>query len=410
MGHLRGLCWRSPQKSSGRTAGFSLVELLLVIAIIALLAALLLPALSKAYTRGKRAGCVTNLKQIGLAFHTFAHEHGDKLPMQVSTNAGGSMEFASTANFAFRHLQTLSNELVDPKLLICPADTRLPAENFAKLKNENVSYFVATAAEFGQTDSMLSGDRNIASGGPFTGPILRVASNNPPTWTHELHDQVGHILFGDGHVDLFSGAGLVSLVADSKRTVPIVVPSASSGSSSSYSGGSSYGGGNAGGANANGTSGGSSSSSGGPSSGGSSSGSSSGNSSGSGGGNSGGGLARLEQLFQGPPDKARSISAPPGTRTERQPAGQSIVMADPVVTSGSVAAAPQTNRNTRMTGASPAAPDVTPGDPWAVSLGQLVTKFGSRGTWLLLLILVATLITIEVIRRRRARKKRESAL
>src|SRR6266478_8163086 len=123
MGHLRVLRWRSPQKISGRTAGFSLIELLLVIAIIALLAALLLPALSKAYTRGKRAGCVTNLKQIGLSFHTFAHEHGDKLPMQVSTNAGGSMEFttvATPANFAFRHLQTLSNELVDPKLLICP--------------------------------------------------------------------------------------------------------------------------------------------------------------------------------------------------------------------------------------------------------------------------------------------------
>src|ERR1041385_4838754 len=119
MGHLRDR-WRSPQQNFGRTAGFSLIELLLVIAIIALLAALILPALSKAYTRGKRAGCVTNLKQIGLAFHTFAHEHGDKLPMQVSTNAGGSMEFVATAQraggiFAFRHLQTLSNDLVDPK-------------------------------------------------------------------------------------------------------------------------------------------------------------------------------------------------------------------------------------------------------------------------------------------------------
>src|SRR2546429_8505727 len=118
MGYLRNP-WRSPQKTSGRTAGFSLIELLLVIAIIALLAALLLPALSKAYTRGKRAGCVTNLKQIGLAFHAFAHEHGEKLPMQVSTNNGGSMEILTPARqaggkFAFRHLQSLSHQLVDP--------------------------------------------------------------------------------------------------------------------------------------------------------------------------------------------------------------------------------------------------------------------------------------------------------
>src|SRR5713101_4330543 len=97
MGHLRDNRWRSPQKTSGRTAGFSLIELLLVIAIIALLAALLLPALSKGYARGKRAGCLGNLKQIGLAFHTFAHEHGDKLPMEISTNAGGSMEFVTAA-------------------------------------------------------------------------------------------------------------------------------------------------------------------------------------------------------------------------------------------------------------------------------------------------------------------------
>src|SRR5438046_5031607 len=156
MGHLR-FRWRSPQNSSGRTAGFSLIELLVVIAIIALLAALLLPALTKAYARSKRAGCVSNLKQIGLGFHTFAHEHGDNLPMQVSTNAGGSREFVIGPNanlsFAFRLLQTLSNELVTPKLLVCPADTRLPAENFATLQNQNISYFVAPSARFGQSDS-----------------------------------------------------------------------------------------------------------------------------------------------------------------------------------------------------------------------------------------------------------------
>src|SRR5204863_4480373 len=104
----------------------------------------------------------------------------------------------------------------------------------------------------------LSGDRNISSGGPVSGPVVRIGGNNAPMWTHELHDLVGHILFGDGHVDLFSGAGLQTLVADSRTTVSIVLPSIGSSASSSGAGNSS------GNGNGNGGSAGSSSSSGGP--------------------------------------------------------------------------------------------------------------------------------------------------
>ena len=58
---------------------FTLIELLVVIAIIAILAALLLPALSKAKSAANSAGCVNNLRQIGLRYQTFLsdHEPGD---------------------------------------------------------------------------------------------------------------------------------------------------------------------------------------------------------------------------------------------------------------------------------------------------------------------------------------------
>jgi len=55
---------------------FTLIELLVVIAIIALLAALLLPALSKAKSAANSAGCVNNLRQIGLRYQMFLSEHG----------------------------------------------------------------------------------------------------------------------------------------------------------------------------------------------------------------------------------------------------------------------------------------------------------------------------------------------
>ena len=60
--------------------GFTLIELLVVIAIIAILAAILFPVFARARAKARQTKCLSNLKQIGLAFHMYASDYDELLP------------------------------------------------------------------------------------------------------------------------------------------------------------------------------------------------------------------------------------------------------------------------------------------------------------------------------------------
>jgi prepilin-type N-terminal cleavage/methylation domain-containing protein/prepilin-type processing-associated H-X9-DG protein len=192
-----------------RTAAFTLLELLVVISIIVILAALLLPALAKTKAKANRIACLNNLKQIGAASHLFANEHGDKFPSAVSTNQGGSLEHNRSASnvaglfvYSFRNFQVMSNELATPKLLICRSDKRAAATNFAVLSDLNVSFFSGLNADPGKPDSVLAGDWNLTNS--VSRPAASVTEFNL-TWTKEVHEERGNVLFADGRVELLKG-------------------------------------------------------------------------------------------------------------------------------------------------------------------------------------------------------------
>ena len=67
--------------------GFSLIELLVVVAIIAILAAMLLPVLSRAKAKAQGTGCLNNLHQMTLARTMYAHDHDDAVPLNLGDRA-----------------------------------------------------------------------------------------------------------------------------------------------------------------------------------------------------------------------------------------------------------------------------------------------------------------------------------
>ena len=181
--------------------------LLVVIAVLAILAAMLLPALASAHDRARRIQCFNNLKQCGLAFRIWEGDNGDKYPMDVPMAKGGTKEFTTGAD-TFRHFQVMSNELSTPKILVCPADTRVAAINFVHLKNQNVSYFVGLEANDANPQRFLDGDRNITGESDPENGILKLVPGQRVSWTQDIHVNQGNLGLSDGSVQQYSNSGL----------------------------------------------------------------------------------------------------------------------------------------------------------------------------------------------------------
>jgi len=190
--------------------GLTLIEVLVILCVAAVLFVLFAPGSHAGKGRVLRIQCVNNLKEIGFADGAWEVDHGNKFPVNVPGTNGGTMEFASGPN-AFRHFQVISNELLTPKLLFCPAETdrlRKVATNFTAFNNSNLSYFVGLNISETDPQGIWAGDRNITNGTPIKNGVLELITNQPAGWTKELHDQVGNIALTDGSVQQLSGTGL----------------------------------------------------------------------------------------------------------------------------------------------------------------------------------------------------------
>ena len=242
---------------------FTLIELLVVIAIIAILAALLLPALAAAKRKAQRINCVSNLKQVGIAFRLWEGDNNDRYPMAVLTQYGGAKDriFCTGGTLPPNPYNlnalfvVMSNECSTPKILFCPADNgqglggngyagnmipRTYATNFITFSNTPayLSYFVCGDAAETYPQMIMLGDRNIGTTASQNVPAQSTntfaasasfqwppASGNWWAWTAvDLHLRVGNIGMADGSAQQTTIAGLQTALATATNGSPTMSP------------------------------------------------------------------------------------------------------------------------------------------------------------------------------------------
>jgi competence protein ComGC len=177
----------------------TLPEVIIVVGVIFILFIVFGPGLSRARQKAARISCVSNLKGVNISFRIWAN-HSDGLYPMSEKFKEPTLRVDAFEGRMFRVFQVMSNELSSPKTLVCPADDRVAAPDWASLANVNLSFFIGLDAMDARPNMLLTGDRNLMRDGQLLSGVVPLGTNSSVAWTREMHRQSGNIGLADGSV------------------------------------------------------------------------------------------------------------------------------------------------------------------------------------------------------------------
>jgi prepilin-type N-terminal cleavage/methylation domain-containing protein/prepilin-type processing-associated H-X9-DG protein len=200
---------------------FTLIELLVVIAIIAILASLLLPALSTAKQKAWATSCNSNLRQISLGMRMFADDNNELYPI-----SGGKIQWdqTDTGTKTYGWMRQIILYTVNTNVYHCPGNVQLPADNrspfnyfngtraafvlagaFAAVKDTSISFPAAYVLSGDTIDNGQYFDRDDCDKDDYSQNCVGGQPNGTPVVQWQAHSKGQNLLFADGHVRWYKG-------------------------------------------------------------------------------------------------------------------------------------------------------------------------------------------------------------